>query len=682
MKCLVVQTGLGVAPAGATQDADTLVALWDDWESAPGVVSIPERLHGELLAIRAEHMAWAYDMGRLPVKMGTGPARELQDWLRCGEEPSMWWCSLLYERHPKMTPQLYTIYKLRCLERLMDAEGCAALHLVGGDQRLRATLAELCAATGRQFSAAAGGTAPEHEEIPLARRLYGLMPAPLRGLARYAHWWWKVRRHLNFAGAQPARVPAGGERLAGTIVTYFPNVDLQAAARGRFRSRYWEGLHDALNACARREYPQGGHFVRWLFIRFPSPELSFAQCLKLRDLFRKTGKDGLSFHYLEEFLATGDLWAALGRWRRLSRACRRIEAQAAAACHFAGSKLNFWRYAKDDWAESFRGWRALERCLQQRAFLRYAAWCGPQRWTLFPLENCPWERMLTTAMRLRGAARAGAPEAASGAAQPVAPGPVIGAQHSSIRPTDFRYFDDPRTFSAPDCALFQPEAIEGNGRSACRQWLEAGMPPARLGEVEALRYLYLAQHKPSAPPKEEALPPQAGEPVDGRHGPRLLLLTSFFRDETEAHLRLFARCYQQGLLEGWNITVKPHPYLPVEDMLRGLLGADAEKVRISSAPLALALAPGVMVWTSNSTTAALEAALKGLALMVMMPRDDFDLCPLQDVPGLARTATPEDVRRHLAVPATPALPGEYLNLDAALPRWRKLLGLGAAHAAE
>ncbi|MDE7371019.1 MAG: hypothetical protein K2N07_04630, partial [Desulfovibrio sp.] len=187
MKRLVVQTGRGRTQAGAAQDADTLVALWDDWESGPDVVSIPARLHGELLAIRAEHMAWAYDMGRLPVKMEAGPPHELQDWLRCGEEPSMWWCSLLYERHPKMTPQLYTIYKLRCLERLMEAEGCAAVHLVGGDAALRATLAELCAATGRQFSAAAG-SASEREPRSLARRLYGLMPAPLRALARYAHW--------------------------------------------------------------------------------------------------------------------------------------------------------------------------------------------------------------------------------------------------------------------------------------------------------------------------------------------------------------------------------------------------------------------------------------------------------------------------------------------------------------
>lgn len=698
MKQLLLLVGKGqrapqaTASIPLTSDADMLTALWDDWETQPDAISIPRRLQADLLAIRAEHMVWAYDMGRLPIEKAGSQTQELQEWLCCGEELSMWWCSLIYERHPKMTPNLYIIYKLRCLERLLDAENCSSVRLAGGDPDLRATLAEFCAATGREFSrvADASESAPEKDQPSLARRLYDFCPAPLRALARFAHWWWTVLRPLAASGPAPARsAPEPGSRLAATIATYFPNVDMQAAGRGRFRSRYWEGLHDALNACARREYPQGGHFVRWLFIRFPSPQLTFAQCLKLRNLFRKTGKDGLSFHYLEEFLRAKDLQAALARWLRLAFASRRIENAAAKASHFAGSGLNFWRYIRADWAESFRGWRCLERCLQLRAFAAYAGWCGPQRWTLFPLENCPWERMLTTAMRASGAARLGAtaPDAPSLAD---VSGPVVGAQHSSIRPADFRYFDDPRTFSTQDCALFQPELIEGNGRSACRQWLDAGMPGERLGMVEALRYLYLAEHgKPSRALGGEAASDQVkpdpvettpGEPVDARSGKSLLLLTSFFRDETEAHLRLFARCWHKKLLTGWNITVKPHPYLPVQALLHELLGPDAVKARISDAPLALALAPGVTVWTANSTTAALEAALKGLPLMVMLAEDDFDLCPLQDVPGLARTATPEDVERFLAAPVAPTLPQEYLDLDAGLPRWRKLLGLGSGQA--
>ena len=65
----------------------------------------------------------------------------------------------------------------------------------------------------------------------------------------------------------------------------------------------------------------------------------------------------------------------------------------------------------------------------------------------------------------------------------------------------------------------------------------------------------------------------------------------------------------------------------------------------------------------------------GLPVMVMLPSDDFDLCPLQDVPELPRTGNLEDVRLALATAAPLNLPPDYLDLDPALPRWRRLLGL-------
>ena len=71
----------------------------------------------------------------------------------------------------------------------------------------------------------------------------------------------------------------------------------------------------------------------------------------------------------------------------------------------------------------------------------------------------------------------------------------------------------------------------------------------------------------------------------------------------------------------------------------------------------------------------LEAALKGLPVMVMLPSDDFDLCPLQDVPELPRTGDLEDVRLALATAAPLDLPPDYLDLNPELPRWRQLLSL-------
>lgn len=625
----------GGRPGGPA--VERLVLRWQGWEAPEGEVLLEAYLREALPAIRAEHAAWAYEMGRLRVR-----GKELARWLAPDGGLSMWWCSLLYERHPKMTPGLYGVYKLRALERLLDAESCVALRVYGGDARLRDTLARLCRASHRRYAEGDEVADTPRDTRGLLHRLYAATPPLLRAMARLAHWWWTVRRRLPAlsAGALP---PTAGP--SATIVTYFPNVDMEAAERGRFRSRYWEGLHDALNAAAQKA---GGPFVRWLFIRFPSPQLSLPQCIALRDRFRAARKDGASFHYLEECLRPRDLLAACWHYARLALAGRRLEAAVRPAFHFAGSQLDFWEMLGPYWVESFRGWRCLERCLQYRAFQRYAALAGPQRWTLFPLENCPWERMCCAATHAAGN------------------GPVFGAQHSSIRPTDFRYFDDPRAF-AGECAAFQPDALRGNGQSAVAQWRAAGVPAQRLGEVEALRYLYLA------PPAGAPVPIPAGAPVPRR----LLVVTSFFADETEAHLRLLARALGAGLLDGWELRLKPHPYLPVEARLRALAGGLASRVQLVDGPIAGQLTPGVTVWASNSTTVALEAAVRGLPVLVMRPADDMDLCPLQDVPGLLRTGSLEDVSRALAAPVPLELPPDYLCLDRGLPRWLALLGLNA-----
>ncbi|MBO4300083.1 MAG: hypothetical protein J5861_00625, partial [Desulfovibrio sp.] len=420
----------------------------------------------------------------------------------------------------------------------------------------------------------------------------------------------------------------------------------EAAGRGRFRSRYWESLHDALERQARRE---GGQFVRWVFVRFPSPQGSLAQCAEMRDRFRAAKVDGASFHYLEEFLTLSDLMKAWLRYLRIAVASRKLENVVRHSFRLTGSRLNFWNVMSGYWAESFRGWRCLERCLQQQAFEHYAALAGPQRWTLFPLENCPWERMLTWAMHHAGN------------------GKVVGAQHSTIRPTDLRYFDDPRTWTGEE-TLFQPDSVCGNGQSACGQWRAVGVPEDRLILVEALRYLYLSGTE------AVGTPPHAGR-MDLPVQRRLLVVTSFFQDETSAHLELLAQAVKEGLLDGWEVRVKPHPYLPVQERLHVLLGKRASHIVQVEGAVADHLTPGVVVWASNSTTVSLEAAVKGLPVTVMLPVGDFDLCPLQDISHLPRTGTLADVARWLNNPLPVPLPDGYLELDTSLARWKRLLDL-------
>ena len=316
--------------AAENYPADGTILHWELWDTPADHLSIPALLQNKLLQIRTEHARWAYDMAFTTVS-----GQSVESWLQCGETLSQWWCSLLYERHPKMTPSLYPVYKLRALELWLAEHDVQELHLVGGDALLRRTLEQFCRISGRSFSCE--GNSPG-KTISLKRRLYDACPPLLRSLLRFGHWWWTVRRRLPFIGDAPLSEISGvprGRGDTGVIATYFPNIDVPQAEKGRFRSRYWENLHDALAE-------EGAPGVRWLFIRFPSPQGDLDQCLRWRDAFRASGKDGISFDYVEEFLAPGDLLAAWKRHRRIAQAARKLEEALRGTFRFPGSNIIFW----------------------------------------------------------------------------------------------------------------------------------------------------------------------------------------------------------------------------------------------------------------------------------------------------------------------------------------------------
>jgi surface carbohydrate biosynthesis protein (TIGR04326 family) len=602
------------------------VFWWHGTNVPEGHVSVPVALEQLLPRIRAEFMAWVYELGKIQVL-----GEEIQAWLKAGDSLSMWWCSLLFEKHPKLLPGLYAALKLRALEVLCEEERCASLHLVSADKALRASLERFCRERGWRFRHSAAGAGQASGLRQAWRfRVYFALPALCRATLRFCHWLWTVKRRLPRANTPP---PAPG---TSTIATYFPNIDPELAQTGRFRSRYWEKLHDALAPEAGRK-----HLVNWLFIRFPSPQYSLRQCIALVREFQVQERDGASFHYLEEFLGLGDILKAVRRYARLFFNSLLVQGALRSHFHLRGSHVDFWPYLGAACAESFRGWRALERCLQRQACIRYVARCGAQKWTIFPMENCPWERMLTQAVHEAGA------------------GPVYGTQHSTIRAADFRYFDDQRALRDVECRLFQPDRICVNGQGAMDVMLAAGYAPEQVGMTEALRYLHLAAEGPVKAAKGEK---------------RLLLVTGFFAEETDAHLAVLARVARDGVLDGMRVCVKPHPYLAVEERLARLFPQGGAP-EILDRPLEELLVPGVVVWASNSTTAALEAALRALPVMVQAAENDFDLCPLQNMSGLVRIRSGTDVERALALASCLTLPPDYLALDPALPRWRELLDL-------
>ena len=362
-------------PKGTPSEA--LVAVWDKGSVPDGQISIPVELNERLLPIRDDLAAWTYETGCARIN-----GKLLEEHLRADDNLSMWWCSTLVEKHPKVTHNLFPALKLRALELLLDEKGVTRLELcaaAGADPWMEDVLGRFCKATGREFAVRRIGGAEAAQPEGLKAKLkacYYRLPAPVKALVRFPAWLWIVRRRLPRTPLSRPALPEGVK--PASIVTYFPNIDMAAAKNGRFRSRYWEKLHDALQ-------PADGkpNRVNWVFIYFPAPQCSFPDAIKLRDRFRANGQDGASFHFLEEFLTNGDIAKSLVRFGKLLLSSRAVEPQVRELFRFPGSRMDLWPVLKDNWADSTRGWRALERCLMREAFRRYAEWAGPQEWTTF-----------------------------------------------------------------------------------------------------------------------------------------------------------------------------------------------------------------------------------------------------------------------------------------------------------
>ena len=181
-------------PDGAASDA--LVAVWDKGSVPDGRISIPVELNERLLPIRDELAAWTYETGCVRVQ-----GKLLEEHLRAGDNLSMWWCSTLVEKHPKVTHNLFPALKLRALEKLMEERGVTRLEVckpAGTDPWMEDVLSRFCKETGRSFVL---HVLPDGEPQPSGlknrlKALYYRLPAPAKALLRFPAWLWIVRRRL------------------------------------------------------------------------------------------------------------------------------------------------------------------------------------------------------------------------------------------------------------------------------------------------------------------------------------------------------------------------------------------------------------------------------------------------------------------------------------------------------
>ena len=162
----------------------------------------------------------------------------------------------------------------------------------------------------------------------------------------------------------------------------------------------------------------------------------------------------------------------------------------------------------------------------------------------------------------------------------------------------------------------------------------------------------------------------AGAPLE------LLVVTDYHEAGTATMLRMLTAA-RPLLTQPVRITVKPHPNLMVRPTDHPALN-----LTVVTDPLAQVLPRYDLVFASNNTSASVDAFVAGLPVLVSLDATQLNFSPLRgragvrfvgDAPALARA-----LDEAAATPSAPSAETErFFHLDRSLPRWRRLLGVGA-----
>lgn len=602
------------------------VVYWSSFSENPDHYSLPQLVDECGDELKQWYLDWVYQLG---LKKYQG--KTLREHLQLRDNFSFWWMTLLQEKSAYKSPTLYTVFRCRALELLYKKLNCKKLVLYTTDSKLQGYIKAMALNLTAKFEF--HKVSSSKRNVLLAKAIRQRLPKPLRAILFYGRFLYRAAPFIFSRKRKEDLKQENNDRI--NIVSYFPNIDMQAAENGQFFSYYWGELHKTLDS-----FSKG---INWYFIYSPHPKCSLRTAIRLCNRFNHEYKGKQRFLFLEECLAFSNIIGIVRDYVRLvckAWKLRKIDT----LFSVANSSVPLGMLFKNDWRESLIGACAIDGCIWLAKFQGMCDMLGPQYMALYIMEGQAWEKALLYAWKEKQSAK------------------IVGNCHAIVRFFDFRYFNYGRLYEEQGQSFLNalPDKIAVNGLQPLRVMRESGVPEAKLILVEAIRYLYLNhfQHL------------QARETTTQK---TLLCITDYFASSTRFQLKVLCELLTMPEYSKLKVIVKPHPYFPINNMLQ-LLQLSG-KIEISNDHLSVLWGKVDLVFTSNLTTTPLEVIKVGLPCMIAKDPEFFNFSPLRAVSEVVFVENATELSQ--AVKQSKIYPHQldYFDLDDKLPKWRKLLGV-------
>lgn len=594
---------------------------WNGYSEQGGVHSLLRYCESHAEGLRDKYLAWIHDFGE--IRIGK---KNIVEHLAFEDRLSYWWMTLLVEKSPYKSP-LTDAIRLLAVEEILKKEKSAGVQLVTRNRQVAQAIRALC----QQMDVACKWKEPpivasrSRGAEAVVRDLPGFMQA-LLSMGRYL-WTHKAVRERTKSNWK-------AQDRSLSFVSYFFNFSPESAKSGAFRSRYWGGLHQLIGAM--------GIPANWLHLYVPhqaTPDAKSAHALI--KLFNLNHLEAGTHALLESYLTWPMVASVVKRWIGLNISLLRLRR--------IGQEFNsvrphsfLWFLMRDDWRRSMVGTFSINNLLSIALFDAALKDIPPQQKGFYLCENQSWERAFIHAWHKYGH------------------GQLIAVPHSTVRFWDMRYFSDLRTFqSAKPYSMPMPHLTALNGQAAVQAYCRAGYPSEAIVECEALRFEYLYKLRS----RSKSLRP-AGAVM------RLLVLGEYSAAGTHKLLQLLETAVAQ--MPPMVITIKPHPSNVISATDHPLLNFS-----VDTEPLENILSDFDVVYSGNMTSAAVDAYLAGLPLVVMLDETELNFSPLRGKSDVHFVSTPEELASELLAAThregTRGVQDEFFFLDPEYPRWKQLV---------
>jgi surface carbohydrate biosynthesis protein (TIGR04326 family) len=414
-----------------------------------------------------------------------------------------------------------------------------------------------------------------------------------------------------------------------TFFSYLFNLDPEGFKSRNHQSNFWSHLP---NSIARADYG-----INWLHIFTPSKQIPNHK-IAATILKQFNQKDSREVHvFLESFMSLRIILKSLADWRLVSNIASGLKRNLPKNDFILNALL-------DEWDKSFYGFHSISNCLTVNLFSEAMRSLPVQKLGLYLQENQSWELALNYCWKKEHHQE------------------IIGVPHSTTRFWDLRYANDKRTHIIQDSLNYpKPDGIAINGQAQKDYFHSIGYPESEVELVEALRYFHLKSNSSISPTKSDFL-----------EQPVVLVLGDYLLENNYQLIEILIKA-SSLVSNSIRYIFKPHPACPIPlNTFKGL------HVSISDDPLQNLLQNCTIAYSSNVTTAALDAYFRGVPVACMIDSIKLNLSPMLDIDESVFIKTHQDLATKIlqainSESRSERDPSHFFELDASLPRWKGLI---------